>query len=118
MRAVLSGVFAVALFVLAGCGESPDPSQPPPPAGPPATTTTKAPTPEPGEQVTLEGVVQRGVEPNCLVLMAEERQYLLLGADEQVEPGDEVVVQGRAVPDQPTTCMQGIPVEVTDTRPA
>lgn len=73
-----------------------------------------------GDEVTLTGTVQKGVEPNCLVLQAEEgRQFLLLGGDPQVlRSGEEVVVDGTSVPGRPTTCMQGVPFLVGDARPA
>ncbi|WP_106182294.1 hypothetical protein [Prauserella shujinwangii] len=118
MRTVLSGVFAAALLAVSACGDTQTPPEVPPAPVSPSPTSEPVPTPEPGERLTLEGIVQEGVEPNCLVLMAEQRQYLLLGGDDALQPGDRVVVQARAAPDQATTCMQGIPVEVIDARPA
>jgi hypothetical protein len=48
---------------------------------PPTLPTSALPTPppEPTGTLTLTGVVERGVEPGCLVLRAGGRSYTLLG---------------------------------------
>ena len=53
------------------------------PASSPAPTTSLAdPPPEPTGTVRLKGVVERGVEPGCVVLRAGGKSYTLLqGAD-------------------------------------
>lgn len=68
--------------------------------------------------ITVTGVVQSGVEPRCLVLKADDgRQFLLLGGNPNLlQPGTEVVVKGTSALEKPTTCMQGIPLRVTDAK--
>ncbi|SMD18441.1 hypothetical protein [Lentzea albidocapillata] len=68
--------------------------------------------------ITLTGVVQSGVEPSCLVLKADDgRQFLLLGGNPDVlQTGAEVMVEGTPALEKPTTCMQGIPLRVTDAK--
>lgn len=61
----------------------------------------------------LTGLVQEGVEANCLVLVTDGQEYLLLGGDPSVlRVGSEVVVEGMARPGQMTFCQQGTPFEV------
>jgi hypothetical protein len=45
---------------------------------PPPTSALPAPPPEPTGTLTLTGVVERGVEPGCLVLKASGKSYTLL----------------------------------------
>ena len=53
-----------------------------PTSSPAPTTSLPDPPPEPTGPVRLKGVVERGVEPGCLVLRAGGRSYTLLqGAD-------------------------------------
>ncbi|KHF45625.1 hypothetical protein MINT15_08420 [Saccharomonospora viridis] len=62
----------------------------------------------------VHGTVERGVEPNCLVLVTDEQEYLLVNAGPEVRPGARVVVRGTPEPDLVTTCMQGVPLVVDD----
>ncbi len=109
-------VAAVAVFA-AGCG-----SGAPPGVDVPATTET---APEvttsqtENEVVRATGEVVAGVEPGCLLLDNGEIRYLLLGGDrDQLRPGRRVAVSGVADPGTPTTCMEGIPLHVTEVSPA
>lgn len=86
------------------------------PGSPPPDTTTSLPPPTRGE-VTVRGVVQPGVEAGCLLLDGEGGPYLLLGGQQELRAGAEVVVRGRVEPDTMTTCQQGIPLKVTEVRP-
>lgn len=134
MRPGVPIVAAAACAILAGCGEAPQPGEQPGTAtgspgtsvGPPAPTTTSDVLPESstgvpakpvGEEITVTGVVQPGVEPNCRVLATEDGDYLLLGSDPALQEGRRVVVTGTKKPETATTCMQGLPLEVKDVRP-
>jgi hypothetical protein len=81
---------ALLLAVLsAGCatsgpGSAPGSGRPTsaPASSPAPTTSLPDPPPEPTGPVRLKGVVERGVEPGCLVLRAGGKSYTLLqGAD-------------------------------------
>lgn len=114
MRVVVVALLAFSVVGLAACSDSGGPDAPPP--GRPSATTPERPEtrPTPGAEVTLRGTVTRGVEPNCLVLAAEGREYLLLETGPEVRPGLEVTVRGTVRPDVATTCMQGTPFVVDD----
>jgi hypothetical protein len=96
---------------------TPPSTTPEPTTPPPRTTKTSLPTPARGE-VTLRGVIQPGVEPGCLLLDGEGGPYLLLGAQQVLQAGAEVVVRGRVEPDTMTICQQGVPLMVTEVRSA
>lgn len=82
------------------------------------TSPTEPPAPE-NEVVRTTGEVVAGVEPGCLLLDNGENRYLLLGSkDNQLTPGRRVTVAGVADPGTPTTCMEGIPLRVTEVTPA
>lgn len=84
------------------------------PRTPPPGTASPAP-----QSLTLTGVVEAGVEANCLVLTHQGVTYLLLDADRAiVRPGARVTVRGRTAPGVATTCMQGLPFEVSEAYPA
>lgn len=63
---------------------------------------------------TIRGVVSPGVEAGCTVLNAGERQYLLLGAEDELPESGEVVLRGQAQPDLMTTCQEGVPFAVEE----
>ncbi|MFL6127978.1 MAG: hypothetical protein ACJ73E_02805 [Mycobacteriales bacterium] len=110
----------MAVLLLSGCAD-PTPVEP----GGGATPATAAPTTPPvtprptkpadpsgsGRPVTLDGVVDSGVEPGCKVLTAAGGTYLLLGGD--VPVGVPVRVTGVLQPGVLTTCQQGTPIRVT-----
>lgn len=100
-------------------GSTTNPSATSPPMTPDTSTTptTSLPTPARGE-VTLRGVIQPGVEPGCLLLDGEGGPYLLLGGQQVLQAGAEVVVRGRVEPDTMTICQQGVPLMVTEAHPA
>lgn len=96
---------------------SPTPQRPSPGFSLPRTPPPGSATPAP-QSMTLTGVVEAGVEANCLVLTHQGVTYLLLDADRAVvRPGARVTVRGRTAPDVVTTCMQGIPFEVSEAHP-
>ena len=86
-----------------------------PPASPPATRPAG-----PSGEVTLTGTVRAGVEPDCLLLEAENGgRYLLVGGERaQLRPGARVAVTGRVDPDLLSTCQQGQPLVVAAVEPA
>jgi hypothetical protein len=70
-------------------------------------------------EMTLTGMVEEGVEPNCLVLHTAEKTYLLLGGDRAVvKGGAKVKVRGRPEPSLMSHCMQGEPFQVLEAHPA
>jgi hypothetical protein len=85
------------------------------PDDPPAT----GPAP-PSGKVTLVGTVTAGVEPNCLLLDAENGgRYLLIGGERaELRPGRRVAVTGRVDRDLLSTCQQGEPLVVASIEPA
>lgn len=121
-----------AVLLLSGCGD-PTPTEPggggsggpttvaPSPTGPTGPGSTSTPVPprptKPGDPsgsgrpVTLDGVVEAGVEPGCKVLTAAGQMYLVLGQD--VPLGVPVRVTGVLQPGVLTTCQQGTPIRVT-----
>jgi hypothetical protein len=88
-------------------------------APPPATTTTApAPTsaapPTDGPTVTVDGVVERGVEPGCLVLRAGSESYLLEGPQASKAPvAVPIRVSGEILLNVASYCQQGTPLQVS-----
>lgn len=109
-------VFATACATPAG-----EPGGPTPPASsgsaPPRPSGTIPPSPAP-QEITVRGRVEEGVEVNCTVLRADDNKtYLLIGADPTIAtPGARVEVVGDVRIDLLTTCMQGTPLAVRQTR--
>jgi hypothetical protein len=134
MRRVLLSLPAVAaVLLLSGCGD-PAPTDPGPGGGgAPSTAVPTSPvTPRPvppvdpskpvdptkpgdptasGRPITVDGVVEAGVEPGCKVLTAAGTQYQVLG--ENIPVGVPVRVTGVLQPGVLTTCQQGTPIRVT-----
>ena len=86
------------------------------PATPSAPGSTAAPSPT-GSSVTVDGVVEHGVEPGCLVLKAGSRSYLLLSTDggigaTNVPVAVPVRVRGELVTGVASYCQQGTPLRV------
>jgi len=117
---------AAGVLLLSGCG---DPTtEPGSGGGEPTTVAPSTPTratiplpPAPtdlptadGRPVTIDGVIEEGVEPGCKVLTAGTVTYLLLGAGAEVPAGVPVRVEGVLAPGVLTTCQQGTPLRVTD----
>jgi hypothetical protein len=121
----LAGLLLAGLLLLVGCaGQGRDggsaqggPTTVPtaPPASPPATGPAG-----PSGEVTLTGTVRAGVEPDCLLLEAENGgRYLLVGGERaELEPGARVAVTGRVDRDLLSTCQQGEPLVVAAIEPA
>lgn len=125
MRTRWARHFAVAVGIVvvtaAGCGDGHAPTrdfQPTPEPEPEETTSGTSPAPD-DERVRATGVVVEGVEPGCLLLDTGETRYLLLDGDrDRLEPRQRVTVSGIADPGMPTTCMEGVPLTVTEITPA
>lgn len=119
----------------AGCADGGDPGQPPRPT--PASTGTgtststgagstaptgsgAAPSVPPAGELTVTGEVVSGVEPNCLILRADGREYQLVAGSATVSlpTSGRVTVTGHPRTDLATTCMQGVPLVVRQIRPA
>ncbi len=102
-----------------GAGGTVGPSAPSSTAAP-TPITTAAPTPSPtesGSPITVDGVVEHGVEPGCLVLRTGSKSYLLLRSDggqgaENVPVAVPVRVRGEVVTGIASYCQQGTPLVV------
>lgn len=116
--------FAVLALAVAGCGtKQADDSQAggtqqPTPIGtthptivPPAPTK---PVPPASATVVVQGVIEQGVEPGCLVLTPDKGgpKYLLIAATPP-PVGVPVTVHGVTKPDQVSYCQQGTPLQVS-----
>lgn len=102
---------AVLLALLAaGCANPGSGSGSPAPA-----PTSAAPTPAPTDgRLTVDGVVEKGVEPGCLVLRAGSRSYLLQGVQASAAPtAVPVRVTGELVDNVASYCQQGVPLQVS-----
>jgi hypothetical protein len=89
------------------------------PTVPPSGGVTGGPGAKEGDTLTLTGTVTAGVEPNCMLLTANGKEYLLVGGDRTViVDGAAVVVTGKAAPGVMSTCMQGEPFMVSTARRA
>jgi len=82
----------------------------------PSTPVAPGPT-KPGKPggtarpITVDGVVEAGVEPGCKVLTANGAAYQVIGGD--VPVGVPVRITGVLQPGVLTTCQQGTPIRVT-----
>jgi hypothetical protein len=122
---LLAGLLLAGLLLVA-CAE-PDPDDGGPAQGGATTVPTTLPDDppvtgptRPTGQVTLTGTVRAGVEPNCLLLEAENGgSYLLVGGERaELAPGSRVAVTGRVDRDLLSTCQQGEPLVVASIEPA
>jgi hypothetical protein len=141
-RALFALPAAAGALLLAGCGDPSTepgnapttvaPSSVPPSSVPPGSTTAPGRTPVPvpsgsaiplppaptdlptasGRPVTVEGIVEEGVEPGCKVLTTGNTSYLILGGKD-VPTGVRVRVEGVLQPGVLSTCQQGTPLRVT-----
>jgi hypothetical protein len=84
------------------------------------TTTPSPSTPSgvPSGDITVRGAVEEGVEAGCMLLKADDGPlYLLVAGDRSmIAQGGRLEVVGRPVPDLMTTCQQGTPFKVSQTR--
>jgi hypothetical protein len=133
IRALPALVVAGAAMMLAACGNATEQSGSgstgqPTPAASSSAPATSAPTGggtfKPGptgipvgspRAVTIDGVIEAGVEPNCKVLTAGNTKYLILGGDD-VPMGVPVRVEGTLQPGVLSTCQQGTPLRVTSVK--
>ena len=65
--------------------------------------------------VTIDGVIEAGVEPGCKVLTAGNTKFLILGGSD-VPMGVPVRVEGTLQPGVLSTCQQGTPLRVTSVK--
>jgi hypothetical protein len=122
MRRPAAAVLFVLLGLATGCasagsgsaGGTSGPSGPPTPI-----RSTAAPTPGPTESgsITVDGIVEHGVEPGCLVLRTGSKSYLLLRSDggeaaENVPVAVPIRVQGDVITGIASYCQQGTPLLV------
>lgn len=86
--------------------------------GGPVPVPTGGTSPAAGD-ITLQGQVETGAEPSCLMLRSDGHLYHLLNGDTSVvRAGNNVVVQGHVVKGVMSHCMQGMPFLVTHARAA
>jgi hypothetical protein len=85
----------------------------------PTPTTSAAPVPGPIESgsITVDGIVEHGVEPGCLVLRTASKSYLLLRSDggeaaENVPVAVPIRVRGDVITGIASYCQQGTPLLV------
>lgn len=122
---------AAAALLLSGCGDptgtepgsgggggattvAPGPTRPTAPISPSTPVAPPAKPGKPGDParlITVDGVVEAGVEPGCKVLTANGTSYQLIGG--QVPVGVPVRITGVLQPGVLTTCQQGTPIRVT-----
>ena len=122
---------AAAVLLLSGCGDptGTEPGSgggegggattvaPTRPSGPAAPSTPVSPPVKPGKPggsaspITVDGVVETGVEPGCRVLTANGASYQVIGGE--VPVGVPVRITGVLQPGVLTTCQQGTPIRVT-----
>jgi hypothetical protein len=132
-RAPSALVAAVAVIMLAACGNATEQSGSgstgtPTPVASSSVPATSAPTAggtvKPGptgipvgspRAVTIDGVIEPGVEPGCKILTAGTTKYLVLGGDD-VPLGVPVRVEGTLQPGVLSTCQQGTPLRVTSVK--
>ncbi len=131
LRVLIALPAAAGTLLLSGCGDpgtepgaQPDSAASSSPSAPaPTVTGTKVPLPPPpvdlptasGKPVTLDGVIEQGVEPGCKVLVTGTTSYLVLGG-EDAPTGVPVRVEGVLQPGVLSTCQQGTPLRVTEVK--
>jgi hypothetical protein len=137
-RALSALVVAGAVLLLAACGNatvqpgSGSTDQPTAGTSASAPTTSANPMPVPSgggtfhpgptgipvgspKAVTIDGVIEAGVEPGCKVLVAGNTKFLILGGND-VPMGVPVRVEGTLQPGVVSTCQQGTPLRVTSVK--
>jgi hypothetical protein len=68
-----------------------------------------------GRTITVDGIIEGGVEPGCKVLTSGSTMYLVLGGKD-VPLGVPVRVEGILQPGVLSTCQQGTPLRVTSVK--
>jgi hypothetical protein len=120
MRRLAAAVLFVLLGLATGCASAGSGSAGGP-SGPPPTPVSSTATPDPGPgesgSITVDGVVERGVEPGCLVLRTGSTSYLLLRSDggeaaENVPVAVPIRVRGDVITGIASYCQQGTPLLV------
>jgi hypothetical protein len=135
-RTLFALVVAGAAVLLSACGNATEGSGSGPGDQPttvaPSSAPTTAPSPPPtgggtvapgptgipigrGKPVTIDGIIEAGVEPGCRVLTAGGTKYLMLGGKD-APMGVPVRVEGVLQPGVLSTCQQGTPLRVTSVK--
>ena len=132
-RALVALLVAGAALLLAACGNATVQPGSGSTGGPPTSAASSNPMPVPSSSgdsfqpgptgipvgspraVTIDGVIEAGVEPGCKVLTAGNTTYLILGGDD-VPMGVPVRVEGTLQPGVLSTCQQGTPLRVTSVK--
>ena len=133
-RALSALVVAGAALLLAACGNATvrpgSGSTDQPTAGASSSASNPMPVPSGGgtfhpgptgipvgspKAVTIDGVIEAGVEPGCKVLTAGNTKFLILGGND-VPMGVPVRVEGTLQPGVLSTCQQGTPLRVTSVK--
>jgi hypothetical protein len=140
LRVLFALLVAGAALLLAACGNATGQpgsgSTDRPTAGASSSAPTSSPAPDPmpvpsgggtfrpgptgipvgsPKAVTIDGVIEAGVEPGCKVLTAGNTKYLMLGGND-VPMGVPVRVEGTLQPGVLSTCQQGTPLRVTSVK--
>jgi hypothetical protein len=68
-----------------------------------------------GRPVTIDGIIEAGVEPGCKILIAGNTRFLVLGGQD-APMGVPVRVEGVLQPGVLSTCQQGTPLRVTSVK--
>ena len=135
-RALFALLVAGAALLLAACGNatvqpgSGSTDRPTASTGVPTSSADPVPVPSGGgtfhpgptgipvgtpKAVTIDGVIEAGVEPGCKILTAGNTRYLMLGGGD-VPMGVPVRVEGTLQPGVLSTCQQGTPLRVTSVK--
>jgi hypothetical protein len=130
-RALLLLLVAGGVLLLSACGnatDQPGSGNQPTSAAPSSAAPTTAPTPSgglrpgptgipigTGRPITVDGIIEAGVEPGCRVLTVGSTMYLMLGGKD-APTGVPVRVQGVLQPGVLSTCQQGTPLRVTSVK--
>jgi hypothetical protein len=142
LRVLLAVPVAGAALLLSACGNATDQpgsgsaaptsggpgSAAPTSAGPGSAAPSAAPTPSGGVHpgptgipigkgmpISVDGIIENGVEPGCKVLTTGSTMYLILGGKD-VPTGVPVRVEGVLQPGVLSTCQQGTPLRVTSVK--
>ena len=99
-------------------------SSPSSPSGPATSVPSESNLPSPGKGappvagdpsgpvLQLSGVAEQGVEPGCLLLRADSKSYLLIGAKDKIVTGVHIKVTGQVLTGVMSYCQQGTPLRV------
>ncbi len=139
LRALLALPVVGGALLLSACGNATDQAAGGDPTAAPTSTAFPTPVPVPstpnsvptgtatkhpgppgipigtGRPITVDGIIEAGVEPGCRVLTSGSTMYLVLGGKD-VPTGVPVRVEGILQPGVLSTCQQGTPLRVTSVK--